>query len=109
MSCPSRATAKAGLVTEKQSKKAERQTSQQQHQRKRQPARPRRPEQQAAARKAQAAVCTRPAAQSRTAGEGGGQARRAELRQFIDQHRVPRVASDDYYNSSTSTASGGSP
>jgi uncharacterized protein YaiL (DUF2058 family) len=25
-------------------------------------------------------------------------ARRAELRQFIDQHRLPRVESDDYYN-----------
>ena len=90
---------KAGLVTEKQAKKAERQTSQQQHQRKKGSLPDPTPEQQAAVRKAQAAKFARDQALNRERQEkAAAKARRAELRQFIDQHRLPRVESDDYYN-----------
>jgi uncharacterized protein YaiL (DUF2058 family) len=90
---------KAGLVTEKQAKKAERQTSQQQHQRKKGSLPDPTPEQQAVARKAQAAKFARDQALNRERQEkAAAKARRAGLRQFIDQHRVPRVDSDDYYN-----------
>lgn len=90
---------KAGLVTEKQAKKAERQTSQQQHQRKKGSLPDPTPEQQAAVRKAQAAKFARDQVLNRERQEKAAvKARRAELRQFIDQHRLPRVESDDYYN-----------
>src|SRR5512145_1392255 len=90
---------KAGLVTEKQARKAERQTSQQQHQRKKGSLPEPTPEQQVAARQAQAAKFARDQALNRERQEkAAAKARRVELRQFIDQHRVPRVESDDYYN-----------
>ena len=57
------------------------------------------PEQQAAVRKAQAAKFARDQALNCERQEkAAAKARRAELRQFIDQYRLPRVESDDYYN-----------
>lgn len=90
---------KAGLVTEKQARQAERQTSQQQHQRKKGSVPDPKPVQQAAARQAQAAKLARDQALDRERQEkAAAKARRAELRQLIEQLRVPPVESDDYYN-----------
>ena len=70
---------KAGLVTEKQAKKAERQTSQQQHQRKKGSLPDPTPEQQAAVRKAQAAKFARDQALNRERQEKAAAKRRRRL------------------------------
>jgi uncharacterized protein YaiL (DUF2058 family) len=92
---------KAGLVTEKQAKQAERATSGQQHRQakggKRTPAPP--PEPTKAAQQAQAAKLLRDQELNRKQQEKAERrARAAELRQLVEQLRVPRPESDDYYN-----------
>jgi hypothetical protein len=92
---------KAGLVTEKQAKQAERATSGQQHRQakggKRTPAPP--PEPTKAAQQAQAAKLLRDQELNRKQQEKADRrARAAQLRQLVEQLRVPRPESDDYYN-----------
>ena len=88
---------KAGLVTEKQARKAGRETSQQQHQRKKgaQPS----PQHASASDQARAAKLARDQALNRQRQEqAAARARVAELRQLIEQHRLPPVESDDYFS-----------
>jgi len=92
---------KAGLVTEKQAKQAERATSGQQHRQakggKRTPSPP--PEPTKAAQQAQAAKLLRDQELNRKQQEKAERrARAAQLRQLVEQLRVPRPDSDDYYN-----------
>ncbi len=90
---------KAGLVTEKQAKQAERQTSQQAHQRKKGSAPDPTPKQKAAAQQAAAARIARDLELNRKQQEKAQRrARAAELRQLVEQLRVPRPESDEYYN-----------
>jgi uncharacterized protein len=90
---------KAGLVTEKQAQKAERQTSRQQHQRKKGSAPDPAPAQEAATRQAQAAKFARDLELNRGQQEkAAAKARRAALQQLIERHRLPRVESDDDYH-----------
>ncbi len=90
---------KAGLVSEKQAKQAERQTSQQAHQRKKGSLPDPTPKQQAAAQKAAAAKIARDLELNRKQQEKAERrARAAQLRQLVEQLRVPRPESDDYYN-----------
>jgi uncharacterized protein YaiL (DUF2058 family) len=90
---------KAGLVTEKQVKQAD---QSQRHQQKQQPKRGKNapaPELTPAAKQAQAAKAARDSELNRRQQEKAeAKARTAALRQLIEQHRVPRVESDDYYN-----------
>ena len=90
---------KAGLVTEKQVKQAD---QSQRHQQKQQPKRGKNapaPELTPAAKQAQAAKVARDAELNRRQlAKAEAKARTAALRQLIEQHRVPRVESDDYYN-----------
>lgn len=92
---------KAGLVTEKQAKQAERTTSDQRH---RQPKGGKRtapppPEPAKAAQQAQAAKLLRDQELNRKQQEKAARrARAAELRQLVGQLRVPRPESDDYFN-----------
>ena len=90
---------KAGLVTEKQVKQAD---QSQRHQQKQQPKRGKNapaPELTPAAKQAQAAKAARDAELNRRQqAKAEAKARTAALRQLIEQHRVPRVESDDYYN-----------
>ena len=89
----------AGLVTEKQVKQAD---QSQRHQQKQQPKRAKNapaPELTPAAKQAQAAKAARDGELNRRQQEKAeAKARTAALRQLIEQHRVPRVESDDYYN-----------
>jgi uncharacterized protein YaiL (DUF2058 family) len=89
----------AGLVTEKQVKQAD---QSQRHQQKQQPKRGKNapaPELTPAAKQAQAAKAARDSELNRRQQEKAeAKARTAALRQLIEQHRVPRVESDDYYN-----------
>jgi len=92
---------KAGLVTEKQAKQAERTTSGQRHRQakggKRAPPPP--PEPTRAAQQAQAAKLLRDQELNRKQQEKAARrARAAELRQLVEQLRVPRPESDDYFN-----------
>jgi len=90
---------KAGLVTEKQAKQAERQTSQQAHQRKKGSAPDPTAKQKAAAQQAAAAKLARDLELNRKQQEKAQRrARAAELRQLVEQLRVPRPESDEYYN-----------
>jgi uncharacterized protein YaiL (DUF2058 family) len=90
---------KAGLVTEKQAKQAERQTSQQAHQRKKGSAPDPAAKQKAAAQQAAAAKLARDLELNRKQQEKAQRrARAAELRQLVEQLRVPRPESDEYYN-----------
>jgi hypothetical protein len=90
---------KAGLVTEKQAKQAERQTSQQSHQRKKGSAPDPAARQKAAAQQAAAAKLARDLELNRKQQEKAQRrARAAELRQLVEQLRVPRPESDEYYN-----------
>lgn len=86
----------AGLVTRKQAEKAERQQAK--PQRKGQP-----PaaltEEQLAVRQAYAEKAARDQDLNRQKREKAeGKARRAEIRQIVEQHRLPRVESEDYFN-----------
>ena len=92
---------KAGLVTEKQAKQAERTTSDQRHRQakggKRSPPPP--PEPTKAAQQTQAAKLLRDQELNRKQQEKAARkARAAELHQLVVQLRVPRPESDDYFN-----------
>jgi uncharacterized protein YaiL (DUF2058 family) len=92
---------KAGLVTEKQAKQAERSTSDQRHQQakggKRKPPTPPAPAK--AAQQALAAKLLRDQELNRKQQEKAERkARAAQLRQLVEQLRVVRPESDDYYN-----------
>jgi hypothetical protein len=92
---------KAGLVTEQQAKQAERASSGQRHEQvkggKRTPAPS--PEPAKAAQQAQAAKLLRDQELNRKQQEKAARrARAAELRQLVEQLRVPRPESDDYFN-----------
>jgi uncharacterized protein len=90
---------KAGLVTEKQVKQAEKQQRQHQKQQPRPGKGAPAPDPTPAARQALAAKAARDQELNRQRQEkAAAKARVAELRQLIEQHRVPRVESDDYYN-----------
>ena len=92
---------KAGLATEKQAKQAERSTSDQRHRQakgtKRTPPPPPAPAK--AAQQAQAAKLLRDQELNRKQQEKAERkARAAQLRQLVEQLRVPRPESDDHYN-----------
>jgi hypothetical protein len=90
---------KAGLVTEKQARHA---GQQQRHEQRQQPKRGKgapAPELTPAAKQAQAAKAARDQELNRRQQEKAeAKARTAALRQLIEQHRVPRAESDDYYS-----------
>ena len=90
---------KAGLVTEKQARQAE---QQQRHQQQKQPKAPRQappPELTPAAKQALAAKAARDQELNRRQQEKAARkAITAQVRQLIEQSRVPRVDSDDYFN-----------
>ncbi len=92
----------AGLVGSKQVKQAEQQKRQQtKHQQKTQPRpQPAAPNaQQLAQQQAQAAKVARDKELNRQRQEQRErQARLAEIRQIVDQNRIPRIESDDYFN-----------
>jgi uncharacterized protein YaiL (DUF2058 family) len=92
---------KAGLVTEKQVKASE----QQQHRQQRPPQQSRHkppppvPEQKRAAEQAQAAKAARDQQLNRQRQlNAEAKARAAEIRQLIEQHKLPKVESDDRFN-----------
>lgn len=87
----------AGLVTEKQAKQAERAKGQQQYRGKKAP--PPTPDAVRAAQQAQAAKLLRDQELNRKQQEKAERkARAAQLRQLVEQLRVPRPESDDYFN-----------
>jgi hypothetical protein len=89
----------AGLVTEKQAKQAERGKSQQKHREAKGVKPPPPPEPARAAQQAQAAKLLRDQELNRKQQEKAARkARAAELRQLVEQSRVTRPESDDYYN-----------
>lgn len=88
---------KAGLVTEKQARQAEKQQYQGSKQKVGKKAPPR--ELTPAAKQAQAVKAARDQELNRRQQEkAAAKARVAQLKQLIEQHRVPRVESDDWYN-----------
>lgn len=88
---------KAGLVTEKQARQAEKQQYQGSKQKVGKKAPPR--ELTPAAKQAQAAKAARDQELNRRQQEkAAAKARVAQLKQLVEQHRVPRVESDDWYN-----------
>ena len=88
----------AGLVTEKQARQAERGKSQQRH-REAKGTKPAPPEPAKSAQQAQAAKLLRDQELNRKQQEKAARkARAAELRQLVEQSRVTRPESDDYYN-----------
>jgi uncharacterized protein len=96
---------KAGLVSEQQVQRAERETRQQhqQHQQGKSGKDRRHPQapspQQIAAQKAAAEKAAKDAELNRRKQEKAERrARFAEIRQLVEQHQVPRVETEDYYN-----------
>lgn len=91
---------KAGLVTEKQAKQAERSKSQQRHRQTKGDTRATPPpEQVRSAQQAQAAKLLRDAELNRKQREKAERkARAAELKQLVEQFRIPRPESDDWFN-----------
>jgi uncharacterized protein YaiL (DUF2058 family) len=92
---------KAGLVTEKQTKQVDRSESQQRHRQKKAGSRPppAPPEPARAAQQAQAAKLLRDADLNRKQREKAERkARAAELRQLVEQLRIPRPETDDWFN-----------
>jgi uncharacterized protein YaiL (DUF2058 family) len=88
----------AGLVTKKQAKKVEHQQQQRPPQRKGQPPAPL-TEEQIAVRKAYAEKAARDQDLNRQKREKAeGKARRAEIRQIVEQNRIPRIESEDFFN-----------
>lgn len=88
----------AGLVTQKQVQKTEQQQRQAQHGQKKKQLPPA-PDKQAAARQAQAAKAARDQELNRQQREKAERkARRAEIRQIVEQNRIPRIESEDYFN-----------
>jgi len=92
----------AGLVTEKQAKQAERATSQHKHREVKggkRPSTPPPPPPARAAQQAAAAKLLRDQELNRKQQEKSERkARAAQLRQLVEQLKVPRAESDDYYN-----------
>src|ERR1700674_4134507 len=91
----------AGLVNEKQAKEAERQQQQQQQGRQRLPKQQRglASEQELAARQAQQAKTARDQELNRQKQQQAGKkARLAQIRQLVEQSRLPKVDSDEFYN-----------
>lgn len=87
----------AGLVSKKQAKQVDQQ--QRQQPRDRHTVAKKAAEQQLAAQKAQAAKAARDQELNRQQQEKAERkARMAEIRQLIDQNRVPKIESDEYYN-----------
>jgi uncharacterized protein YaiL (DUF2058 family) len=90
---------KAGLVSEKQAKQAERVTSDQRHRQAKSGQQAPKPAPARAAQQAQAAKLLRDQELNRKQLEKAARkARAAELRQLVQQLRLPRPESDDYYN-----------
>lgn len=91
---------KAGLVTEKQVEEVERQKNRQHRQQPRDRRKPPGPTPaQIAAQKAAAEKAARDAELNRKKQEKAERkARFAEIKQLVEQHQVPRVETDDYYN-----------
>jgi uncharacterized protein len=91
---------KAGLVTEKQVQQTERQQKREQFQQPRGRRKPDSPTpQQLAAQKAQAEKAARDAELNRRKQEKAERkARFAQIKQLVEQHQVPRVETDDFYN-----------
>lgn len=91
---------KAGLVTEKQAKQAERQQKRDQYQAPRGKKQLRGPTpQQLAAQKAQAEKAARDTELNRKKQEKADRkARFAQVKQLVEQHQVARVETDDFYN-----------
>jgi len=91
----------AGLVTEKQARQSEQQQRQQQRQ---QPQQSRKkpaptPEQTLAAERAQAAKAARDQELNRQQREKADRkAKAAQIKQLIEQNRLPRIESEDYFN-----------
>src|SRR6202051_657252 len=91
----------AGLVNEKQARDAERQQQQQLQGRQRLPKQQRglAPEQEPAARKAQKAKAARDQQLNRQQQDKAERkARLAQVRQLIEQHRLPKPACEQFYN-----------
>ena len=89
---------KAGLVNEKQVQKVEQQQGRQEHGQKKKNLPPP-PDRNAEARKAQAEKAARDQAIQRTRNEKSERkARRAGLRQLVEQNRIPRIESEDPFN-----------
>jgi len=92
----------AGLVGSKQVKQTEQQKKQQARQQQKQQPRPQPAAptaQQIAQQQAQAAKIARDKELNRERQEQRErQAKLAEIRQIVDQHRIPRIESDDYFN-----------
>lgn len=91
---------KAGLVTEQQVQKAERDQKRQQFQAPRSRKTPAQPSAaEIAARKAAAEKSARDAELNRRKQEKAERkAKFAQIRQLVEQHQVPRVETDDFYN-----------
>jgi len=88
---------KAGLVTEKQVRASEQQQKQQRPPSRHKPAPV--PEQKRAAEQAQAAKAVRDQELNRKREQNAqAKARAAEIRQLIEQHKLPKVDSDDRFN-----------
>jgi len=89
---------KAGLVNEKQVQKVEQQQNRQQHGQKKGSVPPP-PDRQAAASKAQAEKAAHDQALQRARNEKvERKARRAAIRQMVEQNRIPRIESEDHFN-----------
>ena len=85
----------AGLVTSKQAKQADRE--QQRSRSKHQPAQA--PQQKVAAEQAQSAKLARDRELNRRQQEkAAAKARRAQIQQLVEQHRLPDIDSDEYFN-----------
>jgi len=90
---------KAGLATEKQAKQAERSASQQRYRDAKGGHPAPAPGQTPAAQQAQAAKAARDQQLNRERQlKAEAKARAAQLRELIDQHKLPRPDSDDYFN-----------
>jgi hypothetical protein len=90
---------KAGLVTERQARQAEKQQKQQQRQQPKAAKGAPVPATGSATQQARAAKAAHDQELNRRQREKAeARARIAQVRQLIEQHRVPRVESDDYYN-----------
>ncbi len=90
---------KAGLVTEKQARQAERQQKQQQWQQPKPAKGAPQPRATAPSQQAAAAKAARDQELNRKQQEkAAARARVAQVRQLVEQYRVPRIEGDDYYN-----------
>ncbi|MFM2288860.1 MAG: hypothetical protein RL684_2003 [Pseudomonadota bacterium] len=89
---------KAGLVNEKQVQKVEQQQGRKEHGQKK-GSLPPPPDRNAEARKAQAAMAARDQELERARSEKAERkARRAGIHQMVEQHRIPRIESEDAFN-----------